>query len=54
MLGDPEVGTCGLRQFSGGGTQVAALFNPLVPRVHKIKIHQLALTDFYWLNFQRK
>ena len=24
--------------------------NPLVPRVQKIKIRKLALTDFYWLN----
>ena len=25
-------------------------FNPLVPRVPKIEIRQLALTDNYWLN----
>ena len=24
--------------------------NPLVPRVQKLKIHKLALPDFYWLN----
>ena len=32
-------------------TSLAQLINPLVPRLPKIKIRKLALTDFYWLNF---
>ena len=42
-----DAGSC--HHSQGGGEKYH--FNPLVPRVQKIEIRKLDLTDFYWLNF---
>ena len=51
-----DVETVGVRRVLAQGHSCSSRFvsNPLVPRVQKINICQLALTDFYRINLYRK